>query len=609
MDAISHSMDCLKMMKDEIEKGWVGPNFGCKHYPCHYWGQDCTYCFCIFYPCEDKGRGEFMQGYTNKRIWSCKFCHLVHKTSVCKYIDSRIKEMNITEPTDPRLRDLFDEVKEKFATLGKAIMIIGATSDAGKSITAAALCRIISRKGHSVTPLKTQNMSLSSMMADDGSEIASIQMMQAKAARLKHPDYNINPILIKPMKNGRTEVIMNGKPFGDFDVDSYYTDFVPTAGTEAVRKSIRTLKKRCDYVVMEGAGSPAEINIYDYDIANMRAAEIADADCILVVNMKWGGAFAYALGTIELLRPDDRERVKGIILNNMHGDPSSLASGIKELESITGIPVLGVIPHIDMSMPAEDSLTLRNPDSEAGKIRIKVIKLPKIVSLTDLDPLYHENVSIRYTDDPHDLKDADMIIIPGTKDPIGSTKWMRSTGLEEAIKEVKGKIPIVGICGGYQIMTSSLSDDFAIEGEVSSMTEGMGLFNATTHWREGGGTRAHVKGVIAATGEDVRGYEIHKGNTVTKEKPLFALSTANGLVNEGSSKIEEKLFGTYVHGLFDEPAFRRYVLNLTGKYTPSDYSNVGYGVILNETFDKLADVFEKSLNMDLFDKILTGGRE
>ncbi|MCL2608228.1 MAG: cobyric acid synthase [Methanomassiliicoccaceae archaeon] len=602
-------MDCLKAVKAEIERGHIGPNPKCKHYPCHYAGQDCTYCFCPFHPCRDKGLGEFIQGSNNKKCWSCKFCHFIHRVPVAKYIDSRIKELNITEPTDPRISELFDEVRERFKTPGKAIMVLGATSDAGKSITAAALCRIISKKGHSVTPLKTQNMSLSSMITDDGSEIASIQMIQAKASRLKHPDHNINPILIKPMRDGRTEVILNGKRFGDFDVDSYYKKFVPSEGTEAVKKSIRALKKRCEFVVMEGAGSPAEINIYDYDIANMRAAEIADAYCILVVNMNWGGAFAYALGTVELLKPDDRKRLKGIIFNNMHGDPSSLTSGIKELESITGIPVLGVIPHMDMSLPAEDSLTLRSSDPEEEKIKVCVVKLPKIVGLTDMDPMYHENVSIRYTDDPKDIREADMIVIPGTKDSIVSMKWMRSAGIEDAIKKMKGKVPIVGISGGYQIMGSSLLDDLAIEGEVSSKTEGMGLFNAVTSWKKNGGAKAHVKGVIVAAGGDVRGYEMHTGDTVTKEKPLFALSTANGLVDEGSSRAEDKLFGTYVHGLFDEPAFRKYVLSLTGKYTPSKYSNVSYGVILNETFDTMADIFERSLDMDLFEKVFMGCRQ
>ncbi|MDR0778949.1 MAG: cobyric acid synthase, partial [Methanomassiliicoccaceae archaeon] len=471
-------MDSIKKkVKEEIDKGWTGPNLECEWGPCHYTGQDCTFCFCPFYPCGDTDLGYNIRTKKGKEIWSCLYCHLIHRTPVCRYIVSRMDELGITDPDDHRLRALLPEVKERFMVPGKAIMILGATSDAGKSIITAAICRVISRKGYSVTPMKTQNMSLNSMITSDGSEIASIQMLQAKAARIKHPDHNVNPILIKPMKNGKTQTIVNGKHFDNFDVDSYYETFVPTAGTEAVRKSVKTQKERYEYVVMEGAGSPAEINIYDRDIANMRAAEIADADCILVVNMKWGGAFAYALGTVELLPEKDRKRVKGIILNNLYGDPSSLRTGIKELESILGIPVLGVIPHISIPLPTEDSLTMPGLGTEAdGRVKVHVIKMPRIANFTDLDPLYHENVQIIYTTDPKDMKDADVIIIPGTKNTMEAMEWMISSGMDKAVKEMRGKVPIVGICGGYQMRCSRLSDNFGIEGGTPSETKGLGLF-------------------------------------------------------------------------------------------------------------------------------------
>ena len=598
-------MDCLKKVKEEIEKGWTGPNPDCGYGPCHYAGQDCTYCFCPFHPCGDPELGEEITT-PRGRYWSCLYCHLVHRTAVCKYIASRIKELGIEEPTDKRLRTILDEAKKRFMVPGKAIMVVGATSDAGKSITAAALCRIISRKGYSVAPMKTQNMSLNSMVTSDGSEVASIQMMQAKAARIRHPDHNINPILLKPMKGRNTQAIVNGKHFKDFDVNSYYEKFVPGAGTDAVRNAVRTQKMRYEYVVMEGAGSPAEINIYDKDIANMRAAEIADADCILVVNMQWGGGFAYALGTVELLSPSDRKRMKGIILNNMHGDASTLKEGIKELEDILGIPVLGVIPHIRMPMPREDSMDIR--DTVAAGVRISVIKLPRMANFTDIDPLYHENVSVIYTSDPKDLKDTDMIIIPGTKDTMDAIGWMRSTGMDKAVKEMAGKIPIIGICGGYQLMCAVLRDPEGIGSGVPSETAGLGLLDATVRWTRNGGKRSKVKGTFAVTGGNVEGYEIHAGETATNEGPLFLLKVNDGTVNEGSADYDKKLFGTYVHGLFDEPAFRRYMLELTGKYVPSKYSEISYDKILDGTLDELADVFERSLDMKKFDRILEVSR-
>ncbi|MCL1904792.1 MAG: cobyric acid synthase [Methanomassiliicoccaceae archaeon] len=598
-------MDCLKMVRNELKRGWTGPNLKCPHGPCHYTGQDCTYCFCPFYPCKDEELGEFIQTSKGGKLWSCLYCHLIHRTPVCKYIASRVEELKISDPEDKRLRNILNEAKERFLVPGKAIMVVGATSDAGKSLTAAALCRIISRKGHSVTPMKAQNMSLNSMVTDDGSEVASIQIMQAKAARIKHPDHNVNPILLKPMKDGITDVFVNGRHFENMDVPSYYGKFVPSKGSEAVRESIRVQKIRYEYVVMEGAGSPAEINIYDHDIANMRAADMADASCILVVNMNMGGGFAYALGTIELLSEKDRKRIKGIIFNNMHGDPSSLKKGIERLESIAGVPVLGVIPHIDIPLPKEDSLTLGSGGgNEKENVRIAVIKLPKMANFTDLDPLYHENVSILYTDDPDEVKKADVIIIPGTKNTFDAMRWMSSSGMDETVKEMKGKVPIIGICGGYQIMSSELSDPLGKENGTPFSMKGLGLFDAVTSWNENSSKVSTVKGILAATEEEIKGYEIRSGATVTNHDPLFVLLPFGGeRINEGSSRPDEKLFGTYVHGLFDTSAFRGQILKMTGKYVPGKYSDLDYDDILSGISDELADAFESSLNMELFDKI------
>jgi len=596
MDDTSTTMDCLKKVREEIEAGWTGPNKDCEYGPCHYAGQDCTYCFCPFYPCNDEDLGGSVTGWSGKPIWSCLYCHLIHRTPVCKYIASRIDELGIEDPEDRRLRSLLDEAKERFMVPGKAIMVLGATSDAGKSIIAMALCRVISRKGYSVTPMKTQNMSLNSMIASDGSEVASIQMLQARAARIRHPSGEINPILLKPMRDSMTQVVLNGKDLGLFDVPSYYDEFIPNTGTEAVKKSIETLKERYEYVVMEGAGSPAEINIYDKDIANMRAAEMADADCILVVNMKWGGAFAYALGTVELLSDDDRKRIKGIILNNMYGDPSSLDSGIKQLESMLNVPVLGVIPHLDIHLPTEDSLGLNASGEARSGIKVAVIKLPKIANFTDMDPLYRENVIIEYVEHPHELENADVIIIPDTKDPAGAIEYLKTAGMGDAVVGMKGKIPIVGISGGYQIMGTDL------ELPGNGVVQGLGLFRSVT--RCGEDVKRQVSGRIAETGEGVKGYELHGSHTTTEEQPLFILNCNETQENEGSFDPRSKLFGTYVHGSFDMPSFRKYILELTGKYIPTECSERSYDEILDETFDLLADAFESSVNMELFNDII-----
>jgi adenosylcobyric acid synthase len=603
MDDTSMTMDCLKKVKDEIEGGWSGPNKDCEYGPCHYTGQDCTYCFCPFYPCNDPDLGESVTGWSGNSVWSCLYCHLIHRTPVCRYIASRIKEMGIKDPEDARLRGILDEAKLKFMVPGKAVMVLGATSDAGKSITAMALCRIISRKGCSVTPMKTQNMSLNSMIAPDGSEVASIQMLQAMAARIKHPDHNINPILLKPMRDSTTLVVLNGKDLGPFDVPSYYNEFIPNIGTEAVRKSIETLKKRYEYVVMEGAGSPAEINIYERDIANMRAADMADADCILVVNMRWGGAFAYALGTVELIPENDRKRIKGIIMNNMYGDPSSLDGGIRELESMLKVPVLGVIPHMDMHLPTEDSLALKGSDRTGKDIKAAVIKLPKIANFTDMDPLHHENVLVNYVEHPHELEDADIIIIPDTKDLPGAVRWVTSSGIGATIVGMKGKVPIIGISGGYQIMGRKID---VSENGIASEVDGLGLFDAVTHCN--GNVRRQVSGTFAMTGGNVKGYEAHTSHTATNERPLFIIGDGKDSENEGSVNTDSKLFGTYVHGSLDMPSFRRYILELTGRYVPARCSEMSYDEMLNETFDRLADVFERSLDMRMFDRIFMGAK-
>ncbi len=615
-----YNIGCMKSIKSRVDlaikRGNIHSNTGCEYHPCHYKGQNCAVCYCPFYPCNDTDLGRSIESKRGNgdEIWDCSQCLFNHRNDVVEYSFKRFSELGIESGDDPRIRDVvFKECKEKFFRLGKALMILGATSDAGKSLTVAAICRILARKGYVVTPFKSQNMSLNSRVTRAGHEISMIQDLQCKAAYLKNPTSNVNPILLKPKGDCMSQVIVEGKPFGDYDVEGYYNDFVPGPGKEIVKRNIDFLKKRYDYIIMEGAGSPAEINIYDKDIANMRAAEIADADCILVVNVEWGGSFAYAAGTIELMPEEDRKRIKGIILNNMRGKTGGMKPGIEMLEKITGVPVVGIIPHLDIELPKEDSEYFRNVDVQgSGTWNVAVIKLPRIANFTDIDPLALEDVTIKYVTAPEGLDDADAIIIPGTKNTMADLAWLKETGLYDAIKKRAGVVPILGICGGYQMMGRKLFDPNAIEDKDFPEADGLGLFDMTAKWdvydkivrQDHGAMNVGDRG-------EVDGYEIHMGQTVTNnEKPLFTLNFLKGDENEGSVREPLKLYGTYLHGVFERPAFRRYFISMMNKGTRAETSKPSKDYMDSENLnlDKLADGFEKGMDMDAFFKILEATR-
>lgn len=590
-----------KKVEEEIKKGYIGSNHECPYHPSHFTGQDCTFCYCPFYPCNDNQLGQMIISRREKEIWACTYCLFIHRPEVAKFIMSEINRLGITTSKDPRMQDIFLETKKRFFHIGKALMILGATSDAGKSITVAAICRLLHRRGYLVSPFKSQNMSLNSKVTAKGSEIAMIQVLQSKAAGLKNPDHHMNPILLKPKGDTVSQVMVEGEPFGDYNVEDYYNKFVPGPGKEIVRKNIDFLKERYDVVVMEGAGSPAEINIYDQDIANMRAAEIADANCILVVNTEWGGSFAYAVGTVELIPEIDRKRIKGIILNNIRGDPKKIEDGARLLENIIGIPVIGIIPHIKLDLPSEDSEAFRGMHTKGnGKIIVSVIKFPRIANFTDLDPLFMEDTTVKFISNPEELKGSDVIILPGTKNTIDDLLWMRANGLETAISELKGKIPILGICGGYQMMGKYLKDPAGIEGKVPQTLEGMGFFDNITEWNEYKKKVIQDNGIMIETGEPITGYEIHMGLSTIVEKPLFEIDRYSSKENEGSVREKDLTFGTYLHGVFDKPAFRKYFLSFVkhdGKYVeiknPRDYDE-----LLEDNINILADGFEKGLNIE-----------
>jgi len=603
---VHRRLDRLKCLKNEVikefEKGWLGPNNDCEFYPCHHYGQDCTYCFCPFYPCNDDDLG---RSVGEKKIWDCSYCLLIHKKEVCRLVSSEVKRLGIKDPDDARLRGIFEEVKKRYFKPGRSIMVVGATSDAGKSLTAMALCRMIHDMGYSVTPLKTQNMSLNSVVTPDGCEIAMIQDLQSKAARITRVSRHVNPILVKPVGDMRSLVFVHGRPFSEYDVPQYYDEFIPGPGRKAVEESIKYLRNSYDHVVMEGAGSPAEINIYDKDLANMRAAEMADADCILVVNTDWGGAFAYAVGTAELLEPKDRKRIKAILFNNLSGDTAGFKEGIAAMEKIIGIPVLGVVPHISLSLPSEDSTFFRDSATIGnGKVKIAVIKFPRISNFNDIDPLYLEDTTVVFAERPEDLDGSDAIILPGTKNVMADLSWMRRSGIEDRLRTFIGKVPVLGIDGGYQMMGSKLTDETATCGPAGEIN-GLGLFDNVTRLDSCEDAK-RINGELMPSGGKVSGYRTGTGKVSVEGGPLLKISGWRCEYDEGSFDKEQKLFGTCIHGLLDAPAFRKYFMSFADpSYSASDRD---FSEHIEDNIKKLADSFRSSIDMEMFRRLFMEGR-
>ena len=601
-----------KKVTEEFAAGDIGSNHSCDYHPCHFKGQNCSLCYCPFYPCHDGRLGNLIHSEKAGDIWSCEDCLIIHRDPFVSYVLDAVKKEDLTVEDTERLSSLFKEAMDLHWKRGKAVMVVGATSDAGKSLTVAALGRIMLRRGYLCAPFKSQNMSLNSRVTPKGDEIAMVQLLQAQAMGLVIPNYHMNPILLKPKGNTVSQVVVEGKPYGDYDVPSYYNDFVPGPGMEIVKRNMDYLKDRYDFVIMEGAGSPAEINIYDRDIANMRAAEIADADCILVVNVEWGGSFAYAIGTVELMPPEDRRRIKGIILNNVRGDPSRMKDGAEELSRRCGIPVIGIIPHADIQLPQEDSEAFRGVKEKGnGAMRIAVVKLPRIANFTDLDPLYTEDTTVVFADCPSDILGADAIIIPGTKNTVDDYEWLVSSGIADAIKMMRGKVPILGICGGYQMMGAEIQDPKGIEGREPGNYMGLGLFDDICYWDKYDKKVVRDRAEMIDGGGEVEGYEIHMGLSIVKEKPLFRITShgRDGEV-EGSVREDEMLYGTYLHGVLDKPAFRKRFLSLIKPRGTAPRKESGvedYDDVVDANLDKLADVFESGLDMDAFLRIMGVG--
>jgi adenosylcobyric acid synthase len=497
----------------------------------------------------------------------------------------------------------------------KSIMIQGTGSGVGKSVLCAALCRIFFQDGQRVAPFKSQNMSLNSFVTKDGLEMARSQVVQAEAAGVE-PSVEMNPLLLKPNSDTGCQVILNGRVIGDYHASEYgkYQQDI----WDKMQGSYRRLAQNHDVIVIEGAGSPAEINLKDRDFVNMRTAEMADAPVILAADIDRGGVFASIVGTLELLEPHERARIKGFIINKFRGDISLLTPGLDFLYKKTGIPVLGVVPfYRDVYIQEEDGVVLDNQKTDdrgqrTDRIDIAVLYLPHISNFTDFDALATEpGVRVRYTRSPSEINDADVLVIPGSKNTISDLLYLRETGMEQRTKEfaASGGM-VVGICGGYQMLGKTISDPFMVDGPVRE-ADGMRLLPvATVMEKEKQTVQVTAKSLVAdfwACDIDVQGYEIHMGRTkrLSGARPAFHVQYGEESREDGAVSSELRVWGTYLHGVFDSDGFRKSFLDGIRKQKGIEaHAASSFDQLKQEGFDKLAAIVRSSLDMKKVYEIL-----
>lgn len=504
--------------------------------------------------------------------------------------------------------------------LAPALALQGTASDVGKSVLVAALCRIYARRGFSVAPFKAQNMALNAAIAADGGEIGRAQAVQAQAAGVA-PSVHMNPILLKPEGNLRSQIVVRGKVAGTMRFGDYHDAFEAAHGhtvRDMVVESLQHIRRAHELVFIEGAGSPAEINLRDRDLANMFTAQAADASVLLVGDINPGGVFASLVGTLQLLNEADRARVKGLIINKFRGDARLLEGGLKELSELTGKPMIGVVPFVrDLGLPEEDSVAL---DSRRGlrrasprEVEITVVDLPALSNFDDFQPLERSpGVWLRLTREPRELADSDLVIVPGSKRTLDDLQWLRKTGFDVALtaRAARGE-PILGICGGCQILGQTIIDEGPFEAAHPTHATGLGLLPLRTVF--GPDKRAvntvasvqHFFGVSAGL-EVPSGYEIHAGQTSlidATEEPAFRLHARNGeAVNERDGAVRGSVVGTMLHGLFESAGIRDALLRFLAERSSRDLSGSASQQV--DPFDTLADHVEAALDMAAIDRLL-----
>lgn len=487
------------------------------------------------------------------------------------------------------------------------IAVLGTASDVGKSIVATAICRIFSNRGVDVAPFKAQNMSNNSGVTPDGFEMGRAQIVQAHAARVA-PHADMNPVLLKPNSSTGSQVVLHGRVCADKTAREYFGDTARWA--EAAFESLARLSAAHELLVIEGAGSCAEMNLYHRDFVNFRTARKAGAAVILVADIARGGVFAQVAGTLAVIPPEDRALVRGVVVNRFRGDKSLFEDGVRMLESMTGVPVLGVIPHFSsFAIDAEDSASLASAvdpkDGPApGRIGVASIRLPHISNFTDLSPLEQDpSVELHYLSRPRPLDPYRAIVLPGSKNVRGDLDWLLSTGWREPLEAFRASGGmILGICGGYQMLGASIADPHGVEGEPgTSPALGM-LPTATVLEREK--TLCNASGTIAGTGITVSGYEIHMGMTAVdgSARQLVDVAERNRkpcVGVDGAVSADGRVMGTYFHGFFDEPAVRSWFLRQCDpSYELPASCREGADV-----FDLLASHVEANLDLDALFRI------
>ncbi|MBN1312253.1 MAG: cobyric acid synthase [Anaerolineae bacterium] len=498
----------------------------------------------------------------------------------------------------------------------KVLMVLGTTSSAGKSLLVTALCRIYARRGLKVAPFKAQNMSNNAAVCADGSEIGRAQYTQALACGIE-PRAEMNPILLKPEADARSQVVVMGRPWGTLPARNYYEHKQEL--WKIITAALDSLRAKYDLVIAEGAGSPVEMNLKDGDLVNMAVAKYAQASVLLVGDIDRGGIFAQLLGTLWLLEPDERALVRGLLVNKFRGDLSLFADGIRILEERGGVPVLGVIPYLDTKrsfvhgIPEEDAVAIERQNyrpSSPEDVDIAVVRLPRISNFDDFDPLAAEpGVSLRYVDAPHELGRPDAVIIPGTKSTMADLAWLKAQKLDEAIRQLAGQgAAIVGICGGYQMLGKRIADPQHIEGTDDEVS-GLDLLPVETTFSGEKSTYQTQARVCAGagwlrelTGQIVSGYEIHMGDTQNSEQAAWLeLATRGGKPasgRDGAISPDGRVWGCYLHGIFANQSLRRAWLASLGWHAPSDL------VLQEDAFEQLADGVEAALDMSQLDAVL-----
>ena len=503
------------------------------------------------------------------------------------------------------------ESKEELKPNKKPLMVLGTSSGAGKSLTVTAICRILKNLGEEPVPFKGQNMSNNAWVDWEGGEMAYSQALQAFACGII-PSSEMNPILLKPQGNSTSEVVHLGKSIGITTARKYYKDWF-SPGWEVIKKGLNSIYKRSPNcrLIVEGAGSPVEMNLIHRDLTNLKVAKYLNANCILVTDIERGGVFAQIVGTLELMKPEDKKLIKGIIINRFRGDLSLFEDGKKWLENKTQIPVIGIIPWLRDTFPPEDSLDLLEKKSsfKNPEIKVGIIKLPSISNFSDFDPLENEeSISIEWIKESQNLKDYDFIILPGSKQTIKDQLFLEKSGLSQDIRKYsKNKGNIIGICGGLQMLGTTLEDPYLKEGSKNCSEQkikGIGLLPLKTTFFKKKLTRQVNSESLWPCQSIIKGFEIHNGQTVMNNlkkknqiKPIFKdLDLGWYKENNGGGTI----VGTYIHGIFENDNWRDQYINLIrkNKNLPiSSEKSISYKKKRESIIDNLANEFNKHLNI------------